>query len=109
MAGRVSDWYFSNGKDFDGITEQIDEVSAEAARHDRRVRFGLNGFLIARDTAAEAKEVLREIVSKADVDAVGGHAHLDSSVDTPAFRRGRKRTARVAGQGKAFRRQADRR
>ena len=72
MAGRVSDWYFSNGKDFDGITEQIGEVNATAAQHGRRVRFGLNGFLIARDTEAEAKEVLREIVAKADVEAVEG-------------------------------------
>ncbi|EWM13837.1 dimethylsulfone monooxygenase SfnG [Kutzneria sp. 744] len=72
MAGRVSDWYFSNGKDFDGVTEQIDDVNATAEQHGRRVRFGLNGFLIARDTEAEAKEVLREIVAKADVEAVEG-------------------------------------
>ena len=72
MAGRVSDWYFSNGRDFDGVTEQITEVRAEAALHGRRVRFGLNGFLIARDTEAEAREVLREIVAKADRDAVEG-------------------------------------
>ncbi|UGT43347.1 dimethyl sulfone monooxygenase SfnG [Nocardia yamanashiensis] len=72
MAGRVSDWYFSNGKDFDGITEQITEVRASAAEHGRTVRFGLNGFLIARDTEAEAKDTLREIVAKADPEAVEG-------------------------------------
>ncbi|MGW5264124.1 dimethylsulfone monooxygenase SfnG [Microbispora sp. NPDC004025] len=72
MAGRVSDWYFSNGKDFDGVTEQIEEVGAVARAHGRRVRFGLNGFLIARDTEAEARETLREIVAKADVEAVHG-------------------------------------
>ncbi|MEU6411056.1 dimethylsulfone monooxygenase SfnG [Microbispora sp. NPDC046933] len=72
MAGRVSDWYFSNGKDFDGVTEQIEEVGAAARAHGRRVRFGLNGFLIARDTEAEARETLREIVAKADVQAVHG-------------------------------------
>ncbi|RKT54772.1 dimethylsulfone monooxygenase SfnG [Saccharothrix australiensis] len=72
MAGRVSDWYFSNGKDFDGVTEQIEEVTATAEAHGRRVRFGLNGFLIARDTEAEARETLREIVAKADVRAVEG-------------------------------------
>ncbi|WP_460719982.1 dimethylsulfone monooxygenase SfnG [Nocardia heshunensis] len=72
MAGRVSDWYFSNGKDFDGITEQITEVRASAAEHGRTVRFGLNGFLIARDTEAEARETLREIVAKADPEAVEG-------------------------------------
>ncbi len=72
MAGRVSDWYFSNGKDLDGVSEQIADVNAEAARHRRRVRFGLNAFLIARDTDAEAREVLREIIAKADRDAVEG-------------------------------------
>ncbi len=72
MAGRVSDWYFSNGRDLDGVSEQIAEVNAEAIRHGRRVRFGLNGFLVARDTEAEAREVLREIIAKADREAVGG-------------------------------------
>ena len=73
MAGRVSDWYFSNGKDFDGVTEQITDVRASAAAAGRPApRFGLNGFLIARDTEAEAKEVLREIVAKADTEAVHG-------------------------------------
>ncbi|MFZ2242633.1 MAG: dimethyl sulfone monooxygenase SfnG [Gordonia amarae] len=72
MAGRVSDWYFSNGKDFDGITEQVIDVKTEAALHNRTVRFGLNGFLIGRDTEAQAREVLREIVDKADREAVEG-------------------------------------
>ncbi|HZU77001.1 MAG TPA: dimethyl sulfone monooxygenase SfnG [Dehalococcoidia bacterium] len=72
MAGRVSDWYFSNGKDFDGIAEQIEEVNASARAHGRSVKFGLNGFMIARDTEAEAHETLREIVAKADTEAVHG-------------------------------------
>lgn len=72
MAGRVSDWYFSNGKDVDGVREQIADVTAEAARHGRRVRFGLNGFVIVRDTEAEARDTLREIVAKADRPAVEG-------------------------------------
>src|SRR5690606_25091187 len=41
-----------------------------AAQHGRTVRFGLNGFVIARDTEAEARDVLREIVDKADREAV---------------------------------------
>lgn len=72
MAGRVSDWYFSNGKDFDGVTEQIREVNLEAALHNRTVKFGLNGFLVGRDTEREAREVLKEIVAKADKEAVAG-------------------------------------
>jgi FMNH2-dependent dimethyl sulfone monooxygenase len=72
LAGRVSDWYFSNGKDFDGVTEQINDVNASAAEHGRTVRFGLNAFLIARDSEREAKDTLREIVAKANVEAVHG-------------------------------------
>lgn len=72
MAGRVSDWYFSNGKDFDGLTEQVVEVTTEAVLHGRTVKFGLNGFLIGRDSEVEARDVLREIVAKADREAVEG-------------------------------------
>ncbi|WP_409466647.1 dimethylsulfone monooxygenase SfnG [Amycolatopsis sp. GA6-003] len=72
LAGRVSDWYFSNGKDFAGFSEQVDEVRGYAAENDHAVRFGLNGFVIARETEAEAREVLREIVAKANVPAVEG-------------------------------------
>ncbi|RKT88251.1 FMNH2-dependent dimethyl sulfone monooxygenase [Saccharopolyspora antimicrobica] len=72
VAGRVSDWYFSNGKDFDGFTEQVADVRAVAAEHGRTVRFGLNGFLIARDTEARARDVLRQIVEQADTEAVEG-------------------------------------
>ncbi|MEV4732752.1 dimethylsulfone monooxygenase SfnG [Saccharopolyspora sp. NPDC049426] len=72
LAGRVSDWYFSNGKDFDGFSEQVADVRGFAAENDHAVRFGLNGFVIARDSEAEAREVLREIVDKADAGAVEG-------------------------------------
>lgn len=72
LAGSVSDWYFSNGKDFDGFTEQVSEVRGHAASHSRTVRFGLNGFVIARSTESEARAVLTEIVEKANVEAVEG-------------------------------------
>lgn len=70
--GAHADWYFSNGKDFDGFTEQYDDVTQIAAEHGRTVRFGLNGFAIVRDTEAEAREQLREIIAKADVESVEG-------------------------------------
>jgi FMNH2-dependent dimethyl sulfone monooxygenase len=65
--GLYSDWYFSNGKDFDGVREQLADlraIAAEAGRTDGP-RFGLNGFIIVRDTEAEARDTLREIVAKA--------------------------------------------
>lgn len=70
--GRFADWYFSNGKDFDGVTEQVDDLRAVARAHDREVKFGLNGFIIARDTEAEARDTLREIIEKANRPAVEG-------------------------------------
>ncbi|MBO0768035.1 MAG: dimethyl sulfone monooxygenase SfnG [Solirubrobacterales bacterium] len=72
--GHYSDWYFSNGKDFDGVTEQLEDLKAHAADAGRATppRFGLNGFVIVRDTEKEAKDTLREIVDKAHVEAVKG-------------------------------------
>lgn len=72
--GHVSDWYFSNGKDYDGFSEQVAEVNQHAADAGRagQVRFALNGFMIARDTEKEARDTLREIIDKADKPAVEG-------------------------------------
>ncbi|MBM6591238.1 dimethylsulfone monooxygenase SfnG [Brevibacterium sp. RIT 803] len=70
--GRHADWYFSNGKDFDGFREQHAEVTQVAEAHNRKVRFGLNGFAIVRDTEAEAREQLREIIAHADRESVEG-------------------------------------
>lgn len=72
--GRYSDWYFSNGNDFDGVSQQLADlrrIAADAGRTDGP-RFGLNGFVIVRDTEAEAREQLREIIAKADTPAVEG-------------------------------------
>jgi len=71
-AGRVADWYFSNGKDLEGFSENIAGVTAAAEQAGRRPRFGLNGFVIARDSEKEARETLREIVAKAHRPAVEG-------------------------------------
>lgn len=71
-AGRVADWYFSNGKDLEGFKENIAGVQASAAEAGRRPRFGLNGFVIARDSEKEARDTLREIVAKAHRPAVEG-------------------------------------
>ena len=71
-AGRVADWYFSNGKDLEGFKDNIAGVQASAAQAGRRPRFGLNGFVIARDSEKEARDTLREIVEKAHRPAVEG-------------------------------------
>ncbi len=72
MAGRVSDWYFMNGNTVEGVREQIEEVSALARQEGRQIKFGLNAFILVRDTEAEAHAVLREIIAQADKEAVEG-------------------------------------
>jgi len=72
MAARVSDWYFMNGNSLEGVRAQVSEIRDAATKLGRRVRFGLNAFIIARDTEVEARDVLREIIAKADVEAVNG-------------------------------------
>lgn len=69
-AGAVSDWYFMNGNTPQGHKEQIDDVSAIAARNGRRVKFGVNAFIIARETEREAKAELEAIIAQADPEAV---------------------------------------
>jgi dimethylsulfone monooxygenase len=78
----VADWYFSNGKDLEGFKENIAGVVAAAGDSGRGAggalptlpspRFGLNGFVIARDSEKEARDTLREIVEKAHKPAVEG-------------------------------------
>lgn len=76
MAARVSDWYFTNGNTVEGIRAQVDDIRAKAAANGHTVKIGVNAFIIARDTEAEARAVLDEIIAKADPDAV--HAFGDA-------------------------------
>ena len=72
MAGRVSDWYFMNGNTIEGVREQVEEVSALAHAAGRTIKFGLNSFIIIRDSEKEAHAVLRDIIAQADREAVEG-------------------------------------
>jgi FMNH2-dependent dimethyl sulfone monooxygenase len=47
-------------------------VTASADAAGRRVRFGVNGFMVARDDESEAHATLEEIIAKADPEAVKG-------------------------------------
>lgn len=75
MAARVSDWYFTNGNTVEGIKAQIDDIRAKAAENGHSVKIGINAFIIARDTEAEAQAVLNEIIEKADPEAVNAFGH----------------------------------
>lgn len=75
MAARVSDWYFTNGGTLDNIKAQVDDIQAKAAQAGHSVRIGVNAFIIARDTEAEARAVLDEIIEKANPEAVKAFGH----------------------------------
>lgn len=75
MASRVSDWYFTNGNTVEGIKAQVDDIRAKAAANGHSVKIGVNAFAIARETEAEARAVLKEIIDKADPEAVNAFGH----------------------------------
>ncbi|KZM57472.1 dimethylsulfone monooxygenase SfnG [Aeribacillus sp. FSL K6-1121] len=72
MAGRVSDVYFMNGNSLENLKKQINHVKSLAESNGRNIQFGVNGFVIVRDTEEEAKQVLKDIVLHADKEAVEG-------------------------------------
>jgi len=75
MASRVSDRYFTNGNTVEGIKAQVDDIQTKARENDHRVKIGVNGFIIARETEAEARDVLNEIIEKANPEAVNAFGH----------------------------------
>jgi dimethylsulfone monooxygenase len=75
MAARVSDWYFTNGNTPEGIKAQVDDIRAKAAADGHTVRIGVNAFAIARETEAEARNVLAQIIDQADPEAVNAFGH----------------------------------
>ena len=73
MAGRVSDVYFMNGNTLENIATQIEQVRTLREQTGQGpIQFGVNGFVIVRDTEEEAKQVLRDIVTNANKEAVAG-------------------------------------
>lgn len=70
MAAAVSDFYFMNGNDLAGHKEQIDNVRKMAAANGRTVKFGVNAFVIARESEDDAWDELNRIVGSADTEAV---------------------------------------
>ncbi len=85
MASRVSDWYFTNGNNVEGIKAQVDDIREKAAANGHSVKVGVNAFVIARDTEEEARAVLAEIIDKADPEAVNafGHAAKQAGAASP--------------------------
>lgn len=75
MAAQVSDWYFTNGNSVEGIRRQVEDIQHKAQSHQRRVKIGVNGFVIARDTEAAAHQQLQDILDQADPAAVQGFHH----------------------------------
>ncbi len=53
----------------------MDDIRAKAAANGHSVKIGVNAFAIARETEAEAKTILKEIIDKADPEAVNAFGH----------------------------------
>ena len=75
MAARVSDWYLTNGGSPEDIRAQVEDIQGKARANGHSVKIGVNAFVIARDTEAEARAVLQEIIDQADPEAVKAFGH----------------------------------
>ena len=75
MAARVSDWYFTNGNTPDEIAKQVNDIRKKAAETGHKVKIGVNAFAVARETEAEARATVQEIIDKAIPDAVNAFGH----------------------------------
>jgi len=75
MASRVSDWYFTNGNTPDEIAKQVNDIRKKAAETGHKVKIGVNAFAVARETEAEARATVQEIIDKAIPDAVNAFGH----------------------------------
>ena len=75
MAARVSDWYFTNGNTPAEIAKQVDDIQTKAAANGHSVKVGVNAFAVVRETEAEARAVVAEIVDKANPEAVNAFGH----------------------------------
>lgn len=73
MAARVSDWLFINGGSLETVKGIIEDVKGYAKEFGTKPpKIGVNAFVIARDTEAEAKQVLENIIENATEEAVEG-------------------------------------
>lgn len=82
MAASHSDWMFLNGGAPEKISAIINDVRARAERRGRRVRFGLYGIPLCRETDAEAE---RDIAAMLD------------ALDRSMFERRKERTGGARG------------
>jgi dimethylsulfone monooxygenase len=82
-ANRHAERSFCNGMDFYGVIEQLDKVRDHARQASRDMSFGLNRFVIARDTEKAAKVTLKEIVAKANRPAVESFRQVCNRLATP--------------------------
>jgi dimethylsulfone monooxygenase len=80
MAARRADWYLMNGDSIDGVARQIAAIRELAEPLGRKPRFGVNAFVIVRDSESAAAEVLAQILSQADERTVAAfRAHVQDA------------------------------
>ena len=73
MAARVSDWLLMNGGSLEKLKAIIDDVKGYAREYGTEPpKFGVNAFVLCRDTEQEAKRELENIIEHATGEAVEG-------------------------------------
>ena len=98
----VADWgdvWFINGQPLADVKALIDDVGARHRRWGRPLRFGLSAFVIARDTAHEAKEHLDYLFDLATKDAAVRAVQRANTDPKSVMAATMAKTARVGSNG----------
>jgi FMNH2-dependent dimethyl sulfone monooxygenase len=100
VAARVCDWFFISGYGPDEALELKADVERRAAAHGRRLRFGISGMIMIRDSNAQAESEIADLQARA-VDDRTVRIHVNSLKaglwGTPD--RIAERLAELSGQG----------
>ena len=70
LAGEQVDLYLTWGEPPQAVKEKLAEVQAEAAKHGRKLRFGIRLHVIVRETNEEAWKAANELIQYVDDDTI---------------------------------------
>src|SRR5581483_1389150 len=90
VAAELADVYLMSAEPLDGIKRRMDEIRYLAGDRADKIRFGIAGTIICRDTHEQAWAQAQAMLEKADpvvLEQRMGSGHLSTSVEDQMFRR----------------------
>jgi len=87
LAGEQVDTYLTWGEPPADVAQKLDDVRRHAARHGRKVKFGIRLHVIVRETDAAAWAAAEDLISRLDDDTVARAQSVFAKMDSEGQRR----------------------